>query len=163
MRVGGTLALVVAAVAVAAAALAAFALAGSYSLKWASRLQRQAEEIRPGVWNVTLPRLKGRGPRGWGIAGRGFVQVSTDYENTVLTILRNDPDASKLLQEGFNVTTIKPIITLLVSGTGDVALRAKQALVLLRGPSGFACVLVDVHQGKVIEIVTVTRTVITKS
>jgi len=89
--------------------------------------------------------------------------VSSDYESKVLAILESDPDASKLLSEGYNVTAIRPIVKAVVSGTGEVSLKATRAVVLLKGPSGsLARVLVDVEQGKVLEIVTLARTVIRK-
>uniref|UniRef100_A0A7J3X6N8 Uncharacterized protein n=1 Tax=Thermofilum pendens TaxID=2269 RepID=A0A7J3X6N8_THEPE len=112
-------------------------------------------------WNISrLPRF----PAKWGFArGWRFVQVSSEYESRVLEILKADPDTSKLLSEGYNVTAIRPLITAVVSGTGDVSLKAARAVVLLRGPSGSAAqVLVDVEQGKVLKIVTLTRTVIEK-
>jgi hypothetical protein len=112
-------------------------------------------------WNVSRPH---RFPAKWGFPrGWGFVQVSSDYESKVLAILESDPDASKLLSEGYNVTAIRPIVKAVVSGTGEVSLKATRAVVLLKGPSGsLAQVLVDVEQGKVLEIVTLTRTVIRK-
>ncbi|MEM0376987.1 MAG: hypothetical protein QXI90_04355 [Thermofilum sp.] len=102
---------------------------------------------------------------GKGFAPRGYwrwVEVSSEYESGVLSILQSDPDASKLLQQGFNVTAIKPLITARVQGTGDITLKAKQAVVVLKGSSGYATVLVDVEQGKVLKIVTFSKTVVTK-
>lgn len=90
------------------------------------------------------------------------MEVSSEFESRVLSILKSDPDASKLLEQGCNVTAVEPVVTAVVQGTGDVSLKAKQAVVTLRGPSGGAAVLVDVEQGKVLKIITVTKTVITK-
>ncbi|MEM2186789.1 MAG: hypothetical protein QXI60_07210 [Thermofilaceae archaeon] len=118
------------------------------------------ENGQPFCWNVT-PRARARGVKGF--AGWRFVEVSSEYVNAVTNILKSDPDVAKLLQEGYNVTWIRPIITAVVSGTGDVSLRATQALVLLKGPDATAQVLVDVAQGKVLRITIVSRTVITKS
>ena len=112
-------------------------------------------------WNTSYqPRFHAK----WGFAkGWRLVQVSREYESRVLEILRADPDASKLLGEGYNVTAIRPLITAVVSGTGDVSLKATRAVVLLRGPSGsVAKVLVDVEQGRVLEIVALTRTIVKK-
>ncbi|MEM0024075.1 MAG: hypothetical protein QXJ38_05430 [Thermofilaceae archaeon] len=117
------------------------------------------ENGQPFCWNVT-PRARARGV---GFAGWRFVEVSSEYVNAVTNILKGDPDVAKLLQEGYNITWIRPIITAVVSGTGDVTLRATQALVLLKGPDATAQLLVDVAQGKVLRITIVSRTVITKS
>jgi hypothetical protein len=90
------------------------------------------------------------------------VEVSEEFASKVLDILKSDPDASKLLSEGYNVTAVRPIVTLSVAGDGTVTLRATQAVVVLRKDSSWAVVRVDVAQGKVVSIVTVTRTVIKK-
>jgi hypothetical protein len=50
-----------------------------------------------------------------------------------------------------------------VDGNGYVSTKATTAMLLLQnGTSGFASVLVDLEQGKVTQIVTITRTVIQK-
>jgi hypothetical protein len=104
--------------------------------------------------------------KGWlrGFGRRGFfaVEVSEEFTSKVLDILKSDPDASKLLSDGYNVTAVRPIVTLSVAGDGTVTLRATQAVVTLRKDSSWAVVRVDVAQGKVVSIVTVTRTVIKK-
>lgn len=121
---------------------------------------QNAEDEGIFCWNVT-PRARLKGMRG--LPAWRFVEVSSEYTEAVMRILRNDPDVAKLLQEGYNVTWIRPIITAVVSGTGDVELRATQALVLLRSSNATAQVLVDVSQGKVLKVTIVTRTVIVKS
>jgi len=142
---------VVAVAAVVAAVLAAPALAGLL-LPAPGRSALQA----PPAWNVT--RALGK-PRWW----RGYsVEVSSEYRERVLSILKSDPDASKLLSEGYNVTAVRPIIRAVVGGTGEVTLQAKEAVVLLRGPQGFAQVLVDLSQGRVVRIVTLTVKVVEK-
>lgn len=159
---------IVAAVAVVAAAviLAAMVAAavptvlGSIALRRGIPHMLQQNRVEQ-CWNITPVRARVRGIKGF--AGQGLVEVSSEYADAVTKILESDPDAAKLLQEGYNVTWIRPIIKAFVSATGDVTFRATQALVHLKGPSGAAQVLVDVSQGKVLKIVIVTRTVITKS
>ena len=104
--------------------------------------------------------------KGWqrGFGRRGFftVKVSKEFASKVLNILKRDPDASKLLSEGYNVTAVRPIVTLSVAGDGTVTLKATQAVVTLRKDSSWAVVRVNVAQGKVISITAVARTVIKK-
>jgi hypothetical protein len=104
--------------------------------------------------------------KGWqrGFGRRGFftVEVSEEFTSKVLDILKSDPDASKLLSDGYNVTAVRPIVTLSVAGDGTVTLKATQAVVTLSKDSSWAVVCVDVAQGKVISITAVTRTVIKK-
>jgi len=100
--------------------------------------------------------------RGFGRSGFFKMEVSEEYTSKVLDILKSDPDTSKLLSDGYNVTAVRPIVTLSVAGDGSVNLRASQAIVTLRKDTSWAVVRVDVAQGKVISITSITRTVIEK-
>jgi hypothetical protein len=100
-----------------------------------------------------------RGCRG----GFGTVEVSADYIANVTSIAKNDTDVQNLLAQGYNITVIRPLFRSVVDGNGYVSTKATTAMVLLQnGTSGFASVLVDLEQGKVTQIVTITRTVIQK-
>ena len=154
--------LVVAVVAAVAIAVAVPVLATSLLSPGQGAPAFQQGSPAPCLGNVTPP-LPRKWPGKWWPRGGWRVEVSSEFESKVLSILRSDPDASKLLQQGYNVTAIRPVITLSVGAGGEVTLKAKQAVVLLKGPSGYATVLVDVEQGKVLKIISVTRTVISKS
>lgn len=108
------------------------------------------------------------GTPGIGPAVRGFrrgffgIEVSDEFTSKVKGILESDPDVSKLLSEGYNVTAIRPVITLSVAGDGTVTMKATRAVATLRKDSSWAIVHVDVAQGKVISITIVTKTTIKK-
>lgn len=96
---------------------------------------------------------------------RGFVriEVSEEFKSNVLKILQSDADAAKLLEEGYNITGVKPILTATVTGSGEVSWKAAKAIVtLVKDRTGFAEIVVDIGQGKVTKIMTVTRSVIEK-
>jgi len=111
----------------------------------------------------------GGGPRGRGehagfmMGGMGNVQVSEEYTAVVKSILNNDTDVQNLVNQGYNVTEVNPIIKTVIEADGTVATKASTAVVLMQGTSGFATVKVDVTNQAVMEIVTITRTVIDKT
>jgi hypothetical protein len=105
---------------------------------------------------------RGCGPRFMG--GMGNIEVSSEYAATVNAILNNDTDVQNLITEGYNVTSIHPIIKSVIGADGTVTTKATTAIVTLQnGTSGYATVSVDVEQAKVTRIVIITRTVIDKS
>ncbi len=112
--------------------------------------------------------FRGRGFGGFGdVGGFGQVEVSADFAANVTNIAKADSDVINLLNSGYNITSIRPIIKEVVDGQGNVAPKATSAVVVLEngttnGTSGHATVLVDLEKGKVTEIVTTTRTVLEK-
>jgi len=148
----------------------AIAYAQSYALGkgagWGRGWPLWGSQVPPPWSNATLPVAR------WlhrGIA-KEFkdligprVEVSEEYRNKVLEILSNDEDVAKLLSEGYNVTSVKPIIKAYVAADGTVALKASQALVtLVKKGEGVAVALVDLEQGKVDKLVVYSKTVIEK-
>ncbi len=131
--------------AVVAVVVAAPALAGLLSPP------RQRSLQGPRAWDAAPPCERGL-PARW----RGAVRISEEYRSAVVNVLKSDPDTSKLLSEGYNVTAVRPLVTAVVTGRGEVVLRADRAVVLLKGPSGHAWALVDVSEGKVLKVVTVS-------
>jgi hypothetical protein len=106
----------------------------------------------------------GRGPRGCGPRGMGNIEVSSEYTETVNAILDSDTDVQNLIAEGYNVTSINPIIKSVIEADGTVATKATTAIVTLQnGTSGYAVASVDISQAKVTQIVIFTRTVIDKT
>jgi hypothetical protein len=103
-----------------------------------------------------------------GHGGKGHqnsnIEISSEYNATVTAILQNDTDVANLLSQGYNVTSIHPIIKTVVAGDGTVTSKATTATVTLtNGTTGYAKVTVDIANSKVTYIETVTRTVIDKS
>lgn len=90
------------------------------------------------------------------------VEVSEEYRERVLEIIRRDPDTAKLLEEGYNVTHVRPIIKAYVGADGSVTLRADQALVVLRKDRSLALALVDLREGRVVRIAIISATLIEK-
>jgi hypothetical protein len=109
----------------------------------------------------------GGGPRDHGprlMGGMGNIEVSLEYTATVNAILNNDSDVQKLVTQGYNVTSIRPIIKSVIGADGTLTTKATTAIVTLQnGTSGFATASVDTSQAKVTRIVIVTRTVIDKT
>ena len=114
---------------------------------------------------------RGFGGRGFcGGHGRGFgggfgnITVTQEFKDNVLGIMQNDSDVQNLLTGGYNITSIRPMISSTVEGDGTVITKATSAVVTLnKDTRGKATVLVDLAQGKVTRIVILTRTVIDKS
>jgi len=112
----------------------------------------------------------GGGPGGHGGHGGGFmggmanIEVSTEYTANVNAILDNDTDAQNLVSQGYNVTSINPIVKNVIGGDGTLTTQATTAIVTMQnGSSGYATVKVDVANSTVTQIITITRTVIDKS
>jgi len=104
-----------------------------------------------------------RGMRGRGCFGYGFVEVSEEFKQNVVNIAQNDTDVQNLLNEGYNITAVKPIIKNVVEGDGTVVTKATSAILILeKDTTGRASVWVDLEQEKVTRIEILTITVIEK-
>jgi hypothetical protein len=88
--------------------------------------------------------------------GFGSIQVSSAFTQNVTNILKSSTDVQALLSQGYNVTSIRPVITTTINGNGDVVMQATSANVILQGPNGRAFVVVDLTTAKVTKIVTIT-------
>jgi hypothetical protein len=103
--------------------------------------------------------------RGW-MRGRGYsgsIEVSEECKENVINIAKNDTDVQNLLNEGYNITSVKPIIKTVVEGDGTVVTKATTAIVTLeKDTTGRAMVWVDLEQGKVTKIAILTLTIIEK-
>jgi len=105
------------------------------------------------------------GPRGGlGQQGfQGFVEVSEEFKENVINIAESDQDVQNLLNDGYNITGVRPIIKARVEASGDVVIKATSAIVMLeKDTTGHASVWVDIEEGKVTKIEILTRTVIEK-
>ncbi len=114
-------------------------------------------------FGMAMMGMHGRGgPCGFGF-GRNNIEVSSEYIANVTTIAKADTDVQALLNSGYNITRVIPQIKMTIDGNGNVALKATNATLLLQnGTTGRALVNVDLANNKVTEIVTFTKTVITK-
>jgi len=95
--------------------------------------------------------------------GSGAIQLSADFTANVTNIAKSDSDVQNLLTQGFNITSIRPVITTSIDGNGNISTKASTANVLLEGNNGSrAFVIVDLSQAKVTKIVTMMITEIDK-
>jgi hypothetical protein len=95
--------------------------------------------------------------------GTGAIQVSADFTANVTSLVKSDSDVQNLLNQGYNITSIRPLITTSIDGNGNIVTKASTANVLLEGNNGSrAFVVVDLSQTKVTKIVTMTVTEIDK-
>jgi hypothetical protein len=107
--------------------------------------------------------MGGHGGPDRGFGGFGQVQVSSDFTQNVTNIANNDSDVQNLLNSGYNITSVRPIISTVIDGNGNVVTKATSAVLMLeKDTTGRAMVLVDLTQAKVTHIETITRTVIDK-
>lgn len=101
--------------------------------------------------------------RGVGRLGEfGAIQVSSDFTQNVTNIAKNDSDVQNLLSQGFNITSVRPIISSMVDGNGNIITKSAGADLTLQSATGRSLVVVDLSQEKVTKIVTITMTEIDK-
>ncbi len=94
---------------------------------------------------------------------QGFIEVSEEFEENVLNIANNDEDVLNLLDDGYSVSGVRPIIKTFVDGNGNVESKATSAVVILNEEeTSRASVWVDLAEAKVTKIVIVTRQIIEK-
>ncbi|MEM3623276.1 MAG: hypothetical protein QXR76_05860 [Candidatus Bathyarchaeia archaeon] len=117
-------------------------------------------------WFIGNMSMGMRGMPHWGMRGQGCygsIEVSEEFKENVINIAENDTDVQNLLNQGYNVTAVKPIIKTIVEGDGTVVTKATSAILMLqKDTTSHAAVTVDVENAKVTEIVILTRTVIQK-
>ena len=90
--------------------------------------------------------------------GFGSIQVSSAFTQNVTNILQNNSDVQNLLNQGYNITSIRPVISTVIDGNGNVVTQATSADVILQGTNGRALVVVDLTSATVTKIVTTTVT-----
>ena len=126
---------------------------------------QQANEIVLPSWNGDCIGFGRRGMRFGmgGFGGFGPIEVSEEFKQTVTNIAGNDTDVQNLITDGYNVTSVRPIIKTVVDAEGNVITKATNAvLTLQKDTTGHASVMVDIEEAKVTQIVIITRTVIDK-
>ncbi len=104
-----------------------------------------------------------RGPEGFGGPGSfNSIQISSDFTQNVTNIAKNDTDVQNLLNQGFNITSVRPVISTIIDGNGNVTTKATIADLTLQSTTGRSLVVVDLNQAKVTKIVTMNVTEIEK-
>jgi hypothetical protein len=92
-------------------------------------------------------------PPAWGLWLNKSIEISEGFKEKVVTILNSNENTSKLLDEGYNITAIRPIIKLVVQDDGIVVLKAVGAWVTLhKEGGGVVHVLVDLENSTVVKI-----------
>ena len=95
--------------------------------------------------------------------GFGPIEASEEFKQTVTNIAENDTDVQNLITQGYNITSMTPIIRNVVDANGTVVTKATSAVLILQnGATGRASVIVNIEETKVTQIVILTRTVINK-
>jgi hypothetical protein len=90
----------------------------------------------------------GMGPMGHGRGGGpGPIQVSDEYIAKATDIAKSNANVTALLDQGYNITSVRPIITTVVDANGNVSQQATTADVMLQGTAGRTIVTVDIAQG----------------
>jgi hypothetical protein len=92
------------------------------------------------------------GPGGYG--QRGHIQVSSEYIANVTNIAKADTDVQNLLNNGYNITSVRPVISTTIDGNGNVVTKASNAELVLQSTTDKVTVIVNLDQAKVIKIVT---------
>jgi hypothetical protein len=127
---------------------------------------QEITEIIPPNWVKNCMEFGRHGmKRGmYDFGGFGSIEVSEEFEQTVISIAESDTDVQDLINDGYNVTAVRPIIKTVVDGEGNVVTKATNAVLTLQnGTTGHATVMVDIEEAKVTQTVILTRTIIDKS
>lgn len=91
-----------------------------------------------------------------------FIEVSEDFKEKVIEIAEKDSDVQKMLSQGYNITSIKPILKATVQGDGTVTLKATEAILTLEKEASHATVKVNLEKAQVEKITILAKTVIEK-
>ena len=139
------------------------ALAVAIGGAWALASAQSTDNETCGQAHITRLGLKARTwfEWRWGLPSR-LVQVSPEYNETVMDILRSNEETSKLLAQGYNVISIRPVIRAYIEGDGTVVFKAQQALVVLSDGSATVTYLVDISSRAVTHIATINISALKK-
>jgi hypothetical protein len=121
---------------------------------------RMMQRMTSGTNGWSQRRLR-EWPHGGGC--NGFIEVSEEFKENVINVAKNDSDVQDLLDDGYNITGVRPIIKAVVEGDGSVVTKATSAIVMLEKDTiGRATLWVNLEEARVTKIVILTRTVIEK-
>ncbi len=102
--------------------------------------------------------VKRRLMRWWRSVGFPRLELSEGFQEKVIEIAESDEDVQALLDEGYNVTAIKPVhVKMTVQEDGQVTIEVDRVLLLLtKDKYDRAIVLINFEAEKVVKIVIVT-------
>lgn len=100
--------------------------------------------FKMGNWFKCKPKLFG-----------GLIQVSPEYNETVMSILSSNNDIKRLLDQGYVVTSIRPVVTAYVQGDGTITFKAEKSVVILSNGNTMVVYVIDVPSRSVTHIATV--------
>lgn len=87
--------------------------------------------------------------RGFKVQLMHNIEVSPEYNSAVINILKSNSETQQLLNQGFSIAWIKPVIKAYISGSGDVTLKATQAIVALTNSTFVYVYSVDISNNTV--------------
>lgn len=147
-------------VALAVAMMAVYpAVSASQSSNWKGN-----QNVLPPWGNGNAETVPNGWPR-WMVHGRGcfgLLEVSEAFKNKALDIAKSDKDVQSLLNDGYSVTGVRPVVKAVVGEDGSVTMKATGAILTLSKDSARAIVKVDLENAKVTGITILTKTTITK-
>jgi hypothetical protein len=119
-----------------------------------------AQESNNGITTTAQPVTTGaswvplKQHKGFEKAFRGglripMIEVSPEYNSTIMNVLESNQETSQLLTQGFNVKVISPLIKAYVNANGEVVLKATQAVVTLTNGTAVYTYLVDISNNSV--------------
>ena len=82
-------------------------------------------------------------------------EVSPEYNQTVMRVLTSNTETKGLLDQGYKVVSIRPIVKAYVQGDGTIVFKAGQALVVLSNGNTTVTYLIDIGSGTVTHIATI--------
>jgi len=111
---------------------------------------------------IGIGNLAGRGwLRGGGCFGA--IEVSEEYKENATNVAKSDPDVQNLLNSGYSIAGVRPIISTKIDANGNVVMKATSAVVQLeKDTTSRASVWVDLEAGKVTRIEILAMTIIEK-
>jgi hypothetical protein len=141
-------------------------LSGIAAFAYANRINGDAGPIAnvAGDGDAYLGGGHGHGGRpGYRIGPWGSITISQEFKDNVINIAKNDTDVQNLLNDGYNITAVRPIINPTVEANGTVTMKATNAIIILeKNTTSRATIWVNLDEGKVTRIVILTMTVIEK-
>jgi len=86
---------------------------------------------------------------------RVSIQISSEYNETLMNILNTNSDAKSLLDQGYSVVSVRPLVTAYVQGDGTVSFKAEKAVVVLSNGNVVVAYIVDIVSRSVTHIATI--------
>lgn len=81
------------------------------------------------------------------------IEVSSEYNSTVMSVLESNSETSQLLSQGFSLKVVNPLIRAYVDANGEVILRATQSIAVLTNGTAVYTYLVDIS-GNTVKLIS---------